>query len=222
MVTFLLEGSVDSYATTGAAFTADPEGELVAALRQFGYLQGEDYALTRLAYESADIGLQITWNNALYGNRDMPDLALLLDFPQSVPSQVIEFAPFEADGVTVNSAALRFNVDTRSRGFNDDAEFYADMVEATYAPAIGFARVGGMGPAAVGGIPELSDTGTFEQPFDAFSLRVVVVEPVTGLTISASPSQSGEAIIMYGSPNEVAAQDIRMDGDHTLTIDAVE
>jgi len=220
-ISFGLEGSLDSYSTTGAAFIADPEGELIAALSQFGYVLAEDYTLKRWDNGGADIGLQITWNNARHGNEDMPDLSMVPDFPESVPTQIVEFSPFGPDGVTVNSAALRFNVDTRSRGFNGNQEFYANLVDAEYAPATGFTRVGGVGPAVVGGIPEASDDGSIPQPFDAFSLRVVVVAPVAGLTITATPSSRGDAVLMYGQEAAVALEYIRMDGDHMLKLDAV-
>jgi hypothetical protein len=121
----------------------------------------------------------------------------------------------------VNSAALRFNLDTRSRGFNGNQEFYTEQISGDYSPTTGFTHVGGAGPAAAGGIPELSDDGSIPQPFDAFSLRVEVIAPVTGLIVTASPSQTGEALKMYGMEGEVALEDIRMDGDHALTIDAV-
>ena len=221
-VTFGIEGRMDSYQTAGAAFVADPEGALTAALTHFGYGSGQDYILTRLDLGSQDIGLQVHWDVGRHGNVDMPDLFLTLGFPEAVPSQTIEFAPFEPDGVTVNPSALRLTLDTRSRGFNGNARFYDDMVSVGYDPATGFSRVGGKGPDAVGGIPALSNDGTLPQPFDAFRLPVMVVAPVTGLTIHASPTQTGPALFLYGLVDEVSDADIRTDGDHLLTIDAVE
>ena len=67
----------------------------------------------------------------------------------------------------------------------------------------------------------MSNDGSFPQPFEAFSLRVEIIAPVTGLKVTATPSASGDALSMYGLTGEVGLDDIRMDGDHTLTIDAL-
>lgn len=217
-VAISLEGGNQTFLTTGTAFTGDPEGTLIGALTLFGYTLDKDYALTRLALPGNDIGLQITWHVVPHGNTDMPDIFLDLRFPEQIPSQAVEFAPLEFDGVTPNLAALPFSVDTRSRGFNDGERFYGS-VEAGFG-SMGFTRVGGRGPEAAGGVPALNDDGTLARPFDAFRLRVVVATPVTGLVIRATPTGSGEAIVMYGDTDEVPDPDIRLDGGHALVIDA--
>ena len=56
-----------------------------------------------------------------------------------------EFAPFLADGVTPNTDAVRFNINSFSRTFNDNEEFYSSQNRGEFDAATGFTGVGGLG-----------------------------------------------------------------------------
>lgn len=214
ILTFALEGSGSSYESSGPDFVADPRAELILALAEFGYSVGEDFELEDFGSPGGDIRYYIRWDIDGYGNVDMPDpLIVASGFTSSVPTQAMEFAPVGPDGVTPNSSAVRFNVDARSRSLAQNAPFYVDGRMGEFDAIDGFTGVGGQGPDVDGGVPEAEGIAEVPRPFDAFSLRVQLVAPVTGFSVSAVPGE----IFMYGLEGAVAPGDIRTDGDHVLT-----
>lgn len=217
-VVFGIEGSATSHETDAVDFVADPLAALSEALTSFGYAQGSDYRLEPMELIGDDIGIRIRWDRDEYGNVDMPDpFVTVQGSSQPVSTQSIEWGPFNPDG-TPNSDAIRFNIDARSRSISGEGEFYAVDNRGAFDPATGFRGVGGRGPDGLDGVTDV--TGILPRPFDAFSLRVRLLSPVAGLTVTASPADAGDAVLMYGLEGAVAAEDIRTDGDHVVTITA--
>jgi hypothetical protein len=217
-VVFGIEGSAASHQTDAVDFVADPVAETSRALASFGYAQGTDFRLEPMELSGDDIGVRIRWDRDAHGDVDMPDpFVTVQGSVQPVSTQSIEWGPFNPDG-TPNSEAIRFNVDARSRGIPGEGEFYTVDNRGVFDPATGFTGVGGRGPDGLDGVTDV--TGILPRPFDAFSMRVRLLSPVTGLTVTASPADVEDALLMYGLEGAVAETDIRTDGDHVVAITA--
>ncbi len=108
---FTLEGSAATYTSALDAFSDDPTQEMRNALTAFGYAP-DQYQLTKLETGDLNIRYEIRYTDPTFGNVDMPDIVVADLFDVAAPVTLTEFSPFLADGVTPNSDALRFNLDT--------------------------------------------------------------------------------------------------------------
>ncbi len=80
-------------------------------------------------------------------------------------------------------------------------------------------------------IQELSNDGNFREPFDAFSFRVFVNQPVTDLVVGVNPGEVTEATLLFGRDDPVpqdmvlietdAANDAAGNGIANVTINAI-
>ncbi|MDA9778114.1 Ig-like domain-containing protein [Rubripirellula sp.] len=212
-----ITGGQLSYTSSLAAFGANSTGEIGNALLAFGYTTGQFEVSTLDFGVGGDLGYQIHWIGDEFGNVDLPNIAVDVvetNPADNVPTQTIEFAPFLADGITPNPDAVRFNLNTYSRTFNPTVanpsgeQFYASQNRGTFDSSAGFDEVGGLGlvPLEGGGIPDLTDDGSFDQPFDAFSLRVYLKSAVTDFIVSVNPGEDTEAMLLYGR-DEAVPQD---------------
>ena len=216
---FSLEGSSLTYTSPLSAFGANPQAEVVNALTTFGYAASE-YEISMLDFGNDDIGFQIKYTDTdQFGNVDLPDISVADNLDVSAPVTFTEFAPFEADGVTPNSDAVRFNLDTRSRTFNNNSEFYNALNAGAFDTVTGYDEIGGVGgvPTGGGGIPELSNDGQLTEPFDALSVRVFFNQEITGLNVSVNPGEGEEAMLLYGRNDPVPQDLILIDENATVT-----
>jgi thiamine phosphate synthase YjbQ (UPF0047 family) len=202
-----VSGAALTYFSPINDFGNNPTGEIEKALNAFGYTDSE-FEISTLDFGNNDLGYQIHWVGDKFGNLNLPNVSV--DVVESNPADMIdtrtlEFAPFLADGVTPNTEAVRFNVNTFSRTFNDNEQFYSAQNRGEFSNASGFSGLGGLGmvPLQGGGIPQLTDDGSFIEPFDAFSFRVFISQPVTDLVISVNPGEDPESTLLYGRDDPV-------------------
>lgn len=206
-ILFGIEGSADTYNSDFTEFFTNTEDEFAAMLSQLGGYTPDQYRLSEFTYQNGDLGYEIHWLGDEFGNVDLPDLTIdvIENGGDPVETEVEVFDAFLPDGVTPNGEAVRFNLNTFSRTYNptllnpQGEQFYASQNRGGF-DSTGFVGVGGLGgvPIDGGGVPDLTDDGSFEQPFDTVSLRVFINQPVTDLKISVNPGEADEATLLYG------------------------
>ncbi|MCA9137597.1 MAG: cadherin-like domain-containing protein [Planctomycetales bacterium] len=195
-----------------------------ALINTFGMTAG-DFAITEptaLKGENGlDLGFEIQYIADSFGNVDIPDLTFTANFDNSVPIEFREFAPFLADGVTPNSAAVRFNLDTRSRTLNNNQEFYNLLNRGTFDLATGFTDIGGVGGAFPRGVRDVDANGVIIEPFDAFRIEVFLNQELSDaspLVIDVNPGEGVDPLTLYGSNDVVTEDMITIDADARVTI----
>ncbi|MCC9599647.1 cadherin-like domain-containing protein [Stieleria sp. JC731] len=167
-----------------------------------------------------NLGFEIFYGADDLGNVDIPDLTFTPNFDNTVDFTFREFAPFEADGVTPNTAAVRFNLDTRSRTLNDNEEFYDLLNRGNYSLAEGFDEVGGVGGANPRGVRDADDNGQLIEPFDAFRIEVFLDQPVSDsnpLVVDVNPGEGQDPLTLYGTNDAVTEDMIIIDEDARVT-----
>ena len=191
-----------------------PNDAITNALIAFGY-EEEEFQIETLDFGNGpddDLGYQIHWVGEEFGNVDLPNVSLeviLFNQSTSVDTETIEFAPFLADGETPNPDAVRFNINAFSRTYPDQNNpfgtlLYTEGSRGSFDSATGFDEVGGFSrevPITGGGIPEI--VGSFEQPFDAFSLPVYLKSEVSDFVVSVNPGEDPEAMLVFGRDDAV-------------------
>lgn len=204
-----------SYESQFADFGNDTQSEVINALLEFGYARSQ-FEISALDFGNNDIGFEIHWVGDEFGNVDLPNISVEVNENggAEVPTQTVEFAPFLGDG-TPNGDAVRFNINSFSRTFNTNEEFYSSQNRGSFDANNGFVGVGGLGqvPLEGGGIPQLTDDGSFPEPFDAFSIRVMVTQPVTGLVVGVNPGEDAEATLLYGEDNALTQDLVLIETD---------
>ncbi|MGB7326276.1 MAG: Calx-beta domain-containing protein [Rubripirellula sp.] len=196
-------GAVTSYVSSINDFGNNSRGEISNALLAFGYTAGE-FTVTPLSFDNDDLGFQVHFVGDEFGNVNLPNISVDVNETNSadtIATQTQEFAPFEADGVTPNSAAVQFNINAFSRTFNDNEEYYSSLNRGQFDGAIGFTDIGGLAsqvPLQGGGIPDVTDDGNFIEPFDAYSVRVFINRPIQGLRLQLTPGEDREATLLFG------------------------
>jgi Bacterial Ig domain/Dockerin type I domain len=195
-----ITGGALTFTSPFADFAGSTQNEVIKALLAFGYTRSQ-FEISSLDFGNDDIGFEIHWLGDQFGNVDLPNIAVEVNEASggaNVATQTVEF------GVN-DPASVRFNINTFSRTFNDNEEFYSSQNRGSFDSNTGFIGVGGLGqvPLEGGGIPQLTDDGSFPEPFDAFSLRVVITQPVTGLVVGVNPGEDSEATLLYGEDNAV-------------------
>ncbi len=196
-LTFSIENSSTTYVSPLINRNEDVRQEFLNALAAFGY-STSDYTIASVPTD--DVAYDIHFVGDQFGNLDLPNITVTASgFAAPVSTQTIEFAPLNPDG-SVNSSAVKFNINTKSRTFNNNEKFYENLPAGSFDPTNGFTGVGGLGrvPSSGGGIPDLTNDGSFIRPFDAFSLRVKLVQPVTDFVVGVNPGEDAEATLLYG------------------------
>nr|WP_143547791.1 cadherin-like domain-containing protein [Rhodopirellula sp. SM50] len=195
-----------------------------ALINTFGMTAG-DFEInepTALKGENGqDLGFEIFYKADAFGNVDIADLTFTPNFDNNVPFDFREFAPFEADGTTPNSAAVRFNLDTRSRTLNNNQEFYNLLNRGSFDLATGFTDIGGVGGAFPRGVRDVDNNGELVEPFDAFRIEVFLnteLSDANPLIIDVNPGEGTDPLTLYGS-NDIVTEDlITIDDDARVTI----
>ena len=219
---FGLEGSANTVSSSLSAFGSDPTGEVRAAVATLTGFTTDQFVVSSIPAPGDDLAFEVFFNDSSFGNMDIPDLTLTSNFDVTVPVSVDEFAPFEADGTTPNTLAVARNFDARSRTFNNNSEFYNTLRRGDFDLATGFDEIGAVGlvPTGGGGIPELSNNGTFTEPFDALAIEVFLSSaPAQNapLIVSVNPGESNENMLVYGNDDPVPASMILTDDDASVT-----
>ncbi|QEG01092.1 hypothetical protein Mal15_51680 [Stieleria maiorica] len=217
-ITFAMQGMPQAYIVDLADFAEDPIREIQAALDHFGYL-GSQYQVTSVP--SDDLLFEIRFVDPAFGNLDLPNFIVTSNLDVSVPTDVEEVSAFMTDGVTPNGDALRFNLDTRSRTFNDNQRFYSLLNRGTYDLTAGFIDVGGTGlvPAASGGIPGLSQNGQFIEPFDVFRIEVFLADYLRSpLVVDVNPSEGVDPLLLFGEDEVVPPDAVVLGTDASVTL----
>lgn len=220
-IVFGIEGNVATYTTTGTAFADDPLAEIEMAMQTFGYSRGVDYEVRQYSAPGSggsDSGFRIRWSLPTYANVDAPDLFAQAEFEDPVSTQLQEFSPVGPDGVTLDQAGLRFNVDTSSRTFDGGAEFYTVLGDVEFDTTRGFTDLEVIGRIIPGGIPEASVDAMLVEPFDVLSVPVRLRAPVDGLEIRVAPADRADAILLYGSDGPVIREDVWLDDDSRVVL----
>ncbi|QDV41385.1 hypothetical protein Enr13x_12230 [Stieleria neptunia] len=219
---FTMEGASQTYVADFADISNEPFAEVKAALNFLGY-QPSQYEVIGLP--SSDLLIEVRFVDPAFANIDLPNLIVTSNFDVTVPTSVDEFSPLLADGVTPNPDALRFNLDTRSRTFNNNQRFFYLLNRGTIDMASGFIDVGGTGliPAAGGGVRGLTQDGQFIEPFDVFRLEVFLTEPLRSpLIINTTPSAGFEPLLLFGENQVVPAEAVLVDADASVTLVTAE
>ncbi|TWU59486.1 Serine-aspartate repeat-containing protein F precursor [Rubripirellula tenax] len=196
-------GAVTTYVSPINDFGNNSRGEITNALLAFGYTATE-FTVDPLSFDNSDLGFQVHWVGDKFANINLPNIAVDVNetnAADTIATQTQEFAPFLADGTTPNSAAVQFNINAFSRTFNTNEEYYSSLNRGQFDGAIGFTDIGGLAsqvPLQGGGIPDVTDDGNFIEPFDAFSVRVFVNQPVSGLRLQLTPGEDREATLLFG------------------------
>ena len=124
--------------------------------------------------------------------------------------------------MTPNTAAVRFNINTETRTLNnpsDDQELYSKFPRGQFDSAAGFTDLGGLvqniGPTR---IQDISNDGSFREPFDAFSFRVFVNQPVTDLVVGVNPGEATEATLLFGRDDPLPQDMVLIETDPALDV----
>lgn len=224
-VTVGREGTTDTVDITIAQIQSGFANALSDALvNTFGMTAG-DFQITEptaLKGENGqDLGFEISYVADAFGNVDISDLTFAPNFNNTVPVEFREFAPFLADGVTPNSSAVRFNLDTRSRTLNNNQEFYNLLNRGSFDLATGFTDIGGVGGAFPRGVRDVDLNGQIIEPFDAFRIEVFVNTELSDsnpLIIDVNPGEGVDPLTLYGSNDVVTEDMIVIDNDARVTI----
>jgi len=203
-----ISGGSLSYVSPINAFANDSSGEVSNALQAFGYSTSQ-FSISELDLDG-DLGFEIHWEGLEFGNLDLPDISVDVNetnASDNIPTQTIEIAPFLADNTTPNPDAVRFNINTESRTLNspsDDEELYTLFPRGIFDQTDGFEDVGGL-VKSIGQtrIQELSNDGSFREPFDAYSLPVFINSQVTDLVLGVNPGEDTEATLLFGRDDPV-------------------
>ncbi len=221
-VAFTMEGASQSYVADLADMSNEPLAVVKAALNFLGY-QPSQYEV--IGQSSFDLLFEVRFVDPAFANMDLPNLIITSDFDIEVPTFVQEFSPVLADGVTPNPEAVRFNLDTRSRTFNNNQRFYYLLNRGTFDMASGFIDVGGTGliPGPSGGIRSLTQDGQFIEPFDVFRFEVFLAEPLRSpLVINTAPSQVHDSLLLFGVNEAIPAEAVLRDADASVTLVTAE
>ena len=211
-----------TYVSNIDAFANNTTGEVRNALLAFGYTANQ-FTISTQTFDNDDLGFNVFFNDPAYANVDLPRISVDVnetDPGTTVPTLTQEFSPFLADGVTPNGAAVEFNINSLSRTFNDNEPYYSSLNRGNFGEftqglgtnaqtTFGFNDVGGFAsqiPLDGGGIQDVTDDGSFIEPFDAFSLPVFINRPIQGLRMQLTPAEDDEFILLYGR-NDRLTQD---------------
>ena len=217
-LTFSLEGQPDTFEVTIAQLRADgPLPHIRNALLAFGYEesqfqvrriidnfatfpgQGED---PRNPDGQGNLSFEIRYTDPAFTGIDLPDLQVTTDFNNGARALTDSRPPVNPDG-SLNVDAIGNNLDVRSRtapSFTDPfgREVYNLLRFGSFDDAFGYLEVGALGPALEGGIPQFIQADNIPRPFDAFSIPLIINEPVTDLAVSLRASQNNERVLLYG------------------------
>ena len=138
-----------------------------------------------------------------------PFEVILFNQSTSVDTETIEFAPFLADGETPNPDAVRFNINAFSRTYPDQFNPSGTLLIQREVEAVSIQQLASMkwvdsrgrSLSPVVGILEI--VGSFEQPFDAFSLLVYLKSEVSDFVVSVNPGEDPEAMLVFGRDDAV-------------------
>ena len=240
---FSLEDSPLTFTSDFTDFADAPAAEITNALLALGYEADQFDIDVDTGTDLTDpIIVEIRYTDFdEFGNIDLPNIAVADNLTVSAPVTFTEIAPFNPDG-TVNSDAVPFNLLTNSRTFNNDSELFNAVNQGNFNdtdPNLpeGFFGVGGLiGQIAPGGIPDLTG-GALEEPFDAYSLRVFLNQPINGFEVNVAtgsqvvdnPANPGtiliqdnpEAVLVFGSDVPVPLGEVVLDEDSIVTFNVV-
>lgn len=220
-VTFSIEGSATTHVSTSGEFASDPIEAISTALQAFGYTTS-DFDIVDVDFGNNDRNYRIRYTGDQFGNVDVPNIDIEVN--ETNPTDDIPTAssnvPALTPSGTPNPDAVRFSLKTESRTFNNDQIFYGSVVQGSYEPVTqNVTGIGGVGPVAAlgGGIPALTNDGSFINPFDAYSIEYEVIAPATNVVFSVAPADSSEATILYGNDQPVPPELVLLDSDSMFT-----
>ncbi len=220
--TFTMDG-FGTYVSQWADFATNTNNEIRNALDAFGFTS-DQYDLDPLDFGNDDIGFQVFFKDAAFRDVNLPDIMITNNIvdgdsaPVDFPTQTIPFNPRNPDG-SANSDAMRFNINSFSRTFNNNEQFFSGQNRGEFDPVDGFTTVGGLGlvPAEGGGVPQLTDDGGFITPFDSFSILVQFTEPASDFVVDVNPGEIEEHILLYGRDNPIDQAQVLIDEDARVT-----
>ena len=165
-----------------------------------------------------DIGIEIRYVDPAFGNVDLPNLIVTSNFDVPVEVSAEDISPFGEDGVSPNLEAIRFNLETASRTFNNGERFYGSLNDGGFTLEDGFDELAGVGgvPTMGGGVGELTRDGVLIEPFDVFAVEVYLASSIdVGTVFSAdvNPGESEESLLLYGRDDEIPVDRILVDED---------
>ncbi|WP_158222822.1 cadherin-like domain-containing protein [Rhodopirellula sp. MGV] len=224
-LTIEMEGTSASVDVSLAQIQGGFRTALQAALIDtFGYEAG-DFEIEEPSFlrgeDGLDLGFQVVFKAEELGNVNVPNLIFTSNFDNTVPLNFTEFAPFLADGVTPNSDAIEFNLDTSSRTLNGGDDFYDFLNDGVFDAATGFSAIGGVGDILERGVRDADDNGQLIEPFDAFRIEVFLSQPVSDsnpLIIDINPGENTDSLTLYGEDAAVTADMISLGEGSRVTI----
>ncbi|TWU00861.1 cadherin-like domain-containing protein [Stieleria varia] len=199
----------------------NPNTAIRNALVELGYTANQ-FTVNTEAFGTNGDGFRviIQYTDDAFGNDDVPDLIVNQNFNTAVTYSFVELSPTDSSAA-VQKALFINSIDFLSRTFNNNSPFYNTLPDGSFDSTTGFDEVGGLGriPSGGGGIPELSNDGQLNLPFDAFSLPVILTQAIPAgqsLVADVNPGESLENLLVFGG-GEVPADMILVDEDASVT-----
>ncbi len=216
-LTFTLAGESGSYTSPIGAFGSNPAAEISNALVALGYTADQFRIFNQSSGATAQnptpaLIYAIRFVDLNLANTDLPNLVVTNNLTGSATPVTVTnttISPVTGTG-EINGAALFGSLDVRSRTFNSNgpnASFYTLRQFGAFDPSAttdAFNEVGAIGQTT--DIPATDSRQILEEPFDAFSIPVRFVRPVSNFQISLNPAENDEAILLYGEASTEAAK----------------
>lgn len=235
-VSFALETDLGTTTTpvTLTGLVGNAAATVSDALVELGY-RADQFTVNRQT-DAAGLAFTIRYTDTALDGTDLPNLVAIPNFDNVVVATTVDVAPIINEREknlpenvnnpavvlgAVNGKALVYNLNFESRTIDND-RLYSTLVFGTYDAANGlFDEVGGVAPTVPGGIPNITDDGSFPQPFDVLSIPVRITSPVTDLVVRLNPAEDREAVLLYDRDDTVTADLQLFDEDSVVTINAI-
>ena len=245
-MTFSLEGASGSVEVSLGEFLGSSElgaGAIEDALIALGGYEEGTFRVARVRDEfgtfpgqpsdpdsataPGNLVYEIRYTDLQFSGDDLPDLQVVADLNNGVRSTSESSPPVNPDG-SLNYAAAGNNIDSRSRTFPDDDddfgnEVYNQFKFGSFDPAFGFDEIGAIGPLNQNGIPGVVGVGpgNFVQPFDTFSIPLIVNRPVTNMSVRLALADNNERVLLYGEDDPVESDEILLDARSQFALTAI-
>ena len=210
-LTLSLEGSDESVVVDLKEIENSIPDALTNALISLGYeddqfiVRRDSADVTQFPGQSAEdaelnLSFKIDYLDPAFTGIDLPDLQVVSsDFNNGTRALTGSEPAVNEDG-SLNFAATRNNIDLRSRSWpNDGGEVTRPVYiagQGVFDPTFGYVNVGALGPisniAQTVGLNNLT-----AEPFHAFSVPLIIKQPVSDLQIFLSPSDTDERVLLY-------------------------
>ena len=198
------------------------DNELEAALMQFGF-EADDFTIVR-TNRNGVLTNAIRYRDFDLANQDVPNITVVSNASTQVDIQIAEVDAVMDTNSAVGAASLTASIDTRSRAFDDNDNYYnIQDPNIAYDPSTGFERVGGITstPSFDGGIPaQTNDFDILPSPFDSFSFFASLpsTTPADGLALNITVNFDDDSNVAYDVSTALVEDDFLLSDNSNVTI----